>query len=156
MAIAITLQEYLHNHISDYEVIDHRRTSSTLHSAEAAHIPGDRMVKSVLLGDDESYMLAVIPATHHIDFDDVTQLTGRNLFLISEEELQQAFADCETGAIPPLGEPYGIETLVDVALLQQPDLYLETGDHGKLLHLSTETFQELEGSAITGEFSYHI
>jgi Ala-tRNA(Pro) deacylase len=156
MAIAITLQQYLHNHALDYEVIDHRRTSSTLHSAEAAHIPGDRMAKSVLLGDDESYMLAVIPATHHIDFDDLTQLTGRNLFLISEEELQQAFADCETGAVPPVGDPYGIETLVDVSLLQQPDLYFESGDHGKLLHLSTDSFCELEENAIMGEFSYHI
>ncbi|MES9853394.1 MAG: YbaK/EbsC family protein [Candidatus Thiodiazotropha sp. LLP2] len=156
MAIAITLHEYLKNYTSDFEIIDHRRTNSTLHSAEAAHIPGDRMAKSVLLGDDEIYMLAVIPATHHIDFDDVTQLTGRNLFLISEEELQQAFADCETGAVPPVGDPYGIETLVDVTLLEQPDLYFETGDHGKLLHISTDTFRELEENALMGEFSYHI
>ncbi|MBW9257220.1 MAG: YbaK/EbsC family protein [Candidatus Thiodiazotropha sp. (ex. Lucinisca nassula)] len=123
MAIAITLQQFLQNHALDYEIIDHRRTSSTLHSAEAAHIPGDRMAKSVLLGDDESYMLAVI---------------------------------CETGAVPPVGDPYGIETLVDVALLQQPDLYFESGDHGKLLHLSTDSFRELEENAIMGEFSYHI
>jgi Ala-tRNA(Pro) deacylase len=156
MAIAITLQEYLHNHNSKYEIIDHRRTSSTLHSAEAAHIPGDRMVKSVLLGDDESYVLAVIPATHHIDFEDLAQLTGRNLFLISEEELQQAFADCETGAVPPLGNPYGIETLVDASLFEQPDLYLETGDHGKLLHVSVDTFRDLEADAVIGEFSDHL
>ncbi|MCU7916875.1 MAG: YbaK/EbsC family protein [Candidatus Thiodiazotropha sp. (ex Dulcina madagascariensis)] len=156
MAIAITLQEYLQNHETDYEVIEHRRTDSALHTAEAAHIPGDRMAKSVLLGDDESYVLAVIPATHHVVLDDLAQLTGRNLFLISEEELQQAFADCETGAVPPTGMPYGIETVVDACLLQQPDLYFESGDHGKLIHISIENFRELEADAVVAEFSQHL
>ena len=156
MAIAITLQEYLQNHESEYEIIEHRRTDSALHTAEAAHVPGDRMAKSVLLGDDESYLLAVIPATHHIEFDELAQLTGRNLFLISEEELQQAFADCETGAVPPTGMPYGIETMIDVALLQQPDLYFESGDHGKLVHISVEAFRDLEEDAVIAEFSSHL
>ncbi|MCU7890641.1 MAG: YbaK/EbsC family protein [Candidatus Thiodiazotropha sp. (ex Ustalcina ferruginea)] len=156
MAIAITLREYLLNHGVDFEVIEHRRTDSALHTAEAAHIPGDRMAKSVLLGDDESYLLAVIPATHQVVLDQLLQLTGRQLFLISEEELQQAFADCETGAVPPTGMPYGIETLVDASLLKQPDLYFESGDHGKLIHISVEKFRELEAEAVVAEFSRHL
>ncbi|MES9946884.1 MAG: hypothetical protein B6D77_02020 [gamma proteobacterium symbiont of Ctena orbiculata] len=156
MAIAITLKEYLQNSGVNFEIIDHRRTDSTLHTAEAAHIPGDRMAKSVLLGDDESYLLAVIPATHRLQLDQLKQLTGRKLNLISEDELQQAFADCETGAVPPTGLPYGIETLVDASLLKQPDLYFESGDHGKLIHISVDKFRELESSAIVAEFSRHL
>ncbi|MEJ2609354.1 MAG: YbaK/EbsC family protein [Candidatus Thiodiazotropha sp.] len=153
MAIAITLQEYLENNETEYEIIDHRHTDSALHSAEAAHVPGEKMAKSVLLGDEESYLLAVIPATHHIQLNEITQLTGRNLFLISEEELQSAFADCETGSVPPTGMPYGIDTLVDEALLQYPDLYFESGDHRKLIHIGVETFLKLEGDALIAEFS---
>ena len=156
MAIAITLREYLQNQGISYDVIDHRRTDSTLNTAEAAHIPGDRMAKSILLGDDESYMLAVIPATHRLEMGQLIQLTGRKLSLISEQELQQAFADCETGAVPPTGPPYGIETLVDASLLKQPELYFESGDHGKLIHISREKFKELESDAIVGEFSRHL
>lgn len=156
MAIAITLREYLQNQGVSFDVIDHRRTDSTLHTAEAAHIPGDRMAKSVLLGDDESYLLAVIPATHRLELEQLKQLTGRKLSLISEDELQQAFADCETGAVPPTGMPYGIETLVDASLLKQPDLYFESGDHGKLIHISVDKFRELESEAIVAEFSRHL
>lgn len=156
MAIAITLREYLQNQGVSFDVIDHRRTDSTLHTAEAAHIPGDRMAKSVLLGDDESYLLAVIPATHRLELEQLKQLTGRKLNLISEDELQQAFADCETGAVPPTGMPYGIETLVDASLLKQPDLYFESGDHGKLIHISVDKFRELESEAIVAEFSRHL
>ncbi|MCU7879733.1 MAG: YbaK/EbsC family protein [Candidatus Thiodiazotropha sp. (ex Lucinoma aequizonata)] len=75
---------------------------------------------------------------------------------MSAEELQQAFADCETGAVPPTGMPYGIETLVDASLLKQPDLYFESGDHEKLIHISVEKFRELETEAVIGEFSKHL
>ncbi|MCU7916705.1 MAG: YbaK/EbsC family protein [Candidatus Thiodiazotropha sp. (ex Gloverina cf. vestifex)] len=101
MAIAITLKEYLRNHDLDYEEIDHRPTDSALMSSEAARIPGDRMAKSVLLGDDERYLLAVIPATHRFRLDHVARLTGRKFTLISEDELEDAFSDCEPGAVPP-------------------------------------------------------
>ena len=51
MAIAITLKEFLENQNVSYDVIEHRRTDSTLETCEAAHIPGDMMAKSVLLGE---------------------------------------------------------------------------------------------------------
>jgi Ala-tRNA(Pro) deacylase len=156
MAIAITLKEYLQNHGISYDIIDHRRTDSTLNSAEAAHVPGDRMAKSVLLGDDESYLLAVLPATHRLEMGQLTALTGRKLTLITEDELQLAFTDCETGAVPPTGIPYGIETLVDSSLLKQPDLYFESGDHGKLIHITSEKFKALESDAKVAEFSSHL
>ncbi len=156
MAIAITLQEYLHNHHSQFEIIEHRRTDSALRTAEAAHIPGDQMVKSVLLGDDESYLLVVIPATHTVRMQDLERLTGRHLSFISETELGQAFTDCELGALPPVGSPYGIETLVEARLFQLNDLYFESGDHCKLIHMSGEDFKALEDESQIGVFSQHL
>ncbi len=156
MAIAITLKEYLQNQGVSFDVIDHRRTDSTLDTAQAARVPGDRMAKSVLLGDEESYLLAVIPATHRLQMHQLKLLTGRKLNLITEDELQQAFTDCETGAVPPTGLPYGIETLVDASLLTQPELYFESGDHGKLIHISADKFRELESGATVAEISTHL
>ncbi|MEJ2404881.1 MAG: YbaK/EbsC family protein [Candidatus Thiodiazotropha sp.] len=156
MGIAITLKEYLHNHHSRFEVIEHRRTDSALRTAEAAHVPGDQMVKSVLFGDDESYLLAVIPATHNVRLRDLAEITGRHLSFISETELGQAFADCEIGALPPVGSPYGIETLVDARLFQQQDLYFESGDHCTLLHMSGADFKDLEEESQIGVFSHHL
>ncbi|MET0064950.1 MAG: YbaK/EbsC family protein [Candidatus Thiodiazotropha sp.] len=156
MAIAITLKEYLHNHHSLFEVIEHRRTDSALRTAEAAHVPGDQMVKSVLLGDDDSYLLAVIPATHSLRLQDLAKLTGRHLTFINEAELSQAFADCEPGALPPVGSPYGIETLVEARLFQQQDLYFESGDHCRLIHMSVEAFRDLQDEAQIGVFSQHL
>jgi len=156
MAIAITLKEYLeHQHI-DFDVIEHRQTDSTLQTCEAAHIPGDRMAKSILLGDDDSYLMAVIPATHRLQLEHLNATTGRQLALVREDELVEAFADCELGAVPPTGEAYGIETIVDSHLTSQPDIYFETGDHTKLIHVSGKQFRELVDASTAEDISRHL
>jgi Ala-tRNA(Pro) deacylase len=156
MAIAITMKEYLDNLHIKYEVIEHRRTVSTLESCEVAHIPGDKMAKSVLLGDEESYLMAVVPATCRVQMDRVDGLTGRKLEFIEEDELVEAFADCEPGSVPPTGKPYGIQTLVDDRLLNQPDIYFESGDHGRLIHISGSQFQTLFDDPGGKNISKHI
>jgi Ala-tRNA(Pro) deacylase len=156
MGIAITLKEYLEDHGLTYEVIDHVRTDSALTTSEAAHVPGDRMAKSVLLGDNDSYLLAVVAATYRVKLEEVSRLTGRRFRLIEEDEVESAFSDCEIGAIPPMGAPYGIETLVDSNLMSQPDIYCESGDHSKLLHMSIDTFRAAEEEAVVAPIGHHL
>jgi len=156
MGIAITLKEYLTDHTVEYEAIEHARTSSTLQSSEVAHVMGDQMVKSVLLGDGESYLMALIPATHRLDVSDLNKSLGRELKLMSEEEVAGAFADCETGSIPPFGEAYGIETWVEQSLFKQPEVFFESGDHGVLIRMDGGKFRELMSNAPLTHMSHHI
>ncbi|MES9899623.1 MAG: YbaK/EbsC family protein [Sedimenticola sp.] len=156
MGIAITLKEFFENHQTAYELIPHPRTASTLESSEVAHIPGDRMVKGVLLGDQDQYMLALIPATHHLNIGRVNQILGRKLELITEDELASAFSDCEVGAIPPVGEAYGIETLLDSNLADQAELYLESGDHSVLIRMEREAFLDIVGGKEGLAISEHL
>ncbi len=156
MGIAITLKEYLAEHNSSYEEILHTRTSSTLQTSEAAHVPGDRMVKPVLLGDEDRYLLALIPATHRLEIDRLSEALGRKLELIPENEVASAFSDCELGAIPPVGDAYGIETWVDSSLVDLPEVYFESGDHEVLIRMDGEQFRKLLGEATPAQISHHI
>jgi Ala-tRNA(Pro) deacylase len=63
MAIAMTLQQYLANHGSDFELVEHARTMTATRTAQAGHVPGDRLAKAVVVKDDDSYMMAVLPAS---------------------------------------------------------------------------------------------
>ncbi len=156
MGIAITLKEYLDSHGLDYEVLEHRRSDSALTTSEVAHVPGDRMAKSVLLGDSESYLLAVVPANYRVKLSEIARLTGRRFHLVSEDEVEEAFDDCEIGAIPPMGSLYGIETLVDSSLIAQSDIYCESGDHSKLLHMDIDTFCAAEEEAVVAPIGRHL
>ena len=156
MSIAVTLKEYLTKHRLDFELIEHPRTASTMRSAEVAHIPGDQMAKGVLLGDDQSYLLAVIPATHRLEIDRLNQLLGRTLELMPETEVIDALADCEPGSVPPLGTAYGIDTVVEEGLLHQSDVYFESGDHSELIHVSGKVFSDMMSDAEAHCISYHL
>ena len=140
MSIAASVQQYLLRERIPYDVIVHAPTMDSAHSAESAHISGDRLAKSVVLEDDDGYVMAVIPASHRLDLQAVRDELHRELNLSSEHTLHELFEDCEPGAVPPVGCAYGIDSVVDRILTDIPDVYLEGGDHRSLIHLRGQEF----------------
>jgi Ala-tRNA(Pro) deacylase len=67
MTIAASVQDCLAREGVHYDTIAHERTRDSSHSAHAAHIPGDRLAKCVLLEDDKGFLMAVVPASHKVD-----------------------------------------------------------------------------------------
>jgi Ala-tRNA(Pro) deacylase len=102
MAISATLDDCLRNKGSQYEILNHPHSYTSIGTAEAAHIPGDRLAKTVLLGDEFGYVAAVLPSTYHLRLSALWKKTGRRLVLASENEMRELFKDCEVGAIPPI------------------------------------------------------
>lgn len=153
MSIAHRLSDYLTEQDADYEVLRHPHSSTSMESAQLAHVPGDRIAKSVVLEDDRGYVLAVLPASCKVDIGELHRLTNRNLGLATEYELSALFEDCEPGAVPPFGSVYELETIVDESLVEQSDIYFEAGDHERLIHVSAETFENLLGEVQHSEFS---
>ena len=155
MAIAMTVSNYLDEHGVEYDVLSHPHTATSGQSAQASHVPGTRLAKSVILEDDLGYLMVVVPASCQVDLGELHRQMNRNLGLATESELGQLFRDCEIGALPALGPAYGIETVVDDLIAEQPDIYFEAGDHEQLIHVSAEAFSTLLGEgAAHGRFSH--
>ena len=155
MSIAATVQTCLSQAGVQYDIIEHRRTSSSTHTAEAAHVPGARLAKSVLLEDGDRYLMAVVPATHSVDIGALYRRYGRELGLATEEQVAALFADCEPGAVPPLGQVYGIETILDETFVDAEDVYFEGGDHRALVHVNGSDFLKLMGDAPRARIGLH-
>ena len=155
MAIAPTLANHLEQAGIKPEIVTHSHTPSASWTAQASRVSGDRVAKAVLLKDETGYLLAVLPASHHLQLDAVGALTGRSLTLAAEEEIGRTFHDCEIGAVPPVGTAYGLPVVVDDSLMKGPEVYLEGGDHTTLLHITREEFTELMHGAQAGVFSRH-
>lgn len=154
MAMAISLRNFFEAHPLEHETLYHPHTESSQRTASAAGQPGDKVAKSVLLRDDDGYLLAVLPASHRVHLGKLHQALHRNLGLATEREAADVFTDCAPGAIPPAGLLYGIDTVVADSLLEQPDVYFEAGDHEQLVHMNRREFSKLLGDAIHSEFSY--
>jgi Ala-tRNA(Pro) deacylase len=155
MTIAARVQHYLDDCGVDYEILEHGRTMTSMRTAEAGHISGERLAKAVLLKSDGGYCMAVLPASCHLRLGEVQDCIQQPVGLATEAEVGRLFADCELGAIPPVGHAYGLEMLVDDSLAEQPDIYFEGGDHMSLIHVNAGAFQRLTADARHGRFSRH-
>lgn len=153
MAIAITLQQYLVDHGVTYDTLAHPQTPSASRTAQASHVPGDRLAKAVMLRKGSEYVLAVVPASRRLRMSALRRWLKEPVGLATEEEFCDLFPDCDIGAIPALGDAYGLATLVDKSLEEQPDVYFEAGDHRTLIHVTGEQFRSLMENAPQGRFS---
>jgi len=61
--------------------------------------------------------------------------------------VEELFPGCDPGVIPGLPQAWGVEMIWDDALMAQPDIYLEAGDHERLVHVETKYLWDLFGDA---------
>ena len=143
MAIAQTLINYLEDKKIDYQLIEHAHTPTAVASAHAAHLPAHQVAKAVVLKDDSGYVVSVLPANHSLEIGWVNEVLERDLELACEEEFGKLFKDCEVGAVPALGDAYGIQVIWDDELAYTADIYIEAGDHEHLIWLERRDFRQL-------------
>lgn len=154
MAIAHRVEEYMMQHGVRYDVITHPHSHNSMETAEFAHVPGERLAKSVILEDEDGFVMAVLPSTRHVRLGKLSRELNRRLCLATEDELAHLFADCERGAVPPIGLAYGMKTVIDESLANQPELFFEAGDHEKLIRMNREEFMALMREAGHARFGY--
>ena len=153
MAISERLRAFLEDQQAVYELVTHAHTGSSHESATESHIPEDHLAKAVLLKDGEGYVLAVIPASQWVKTHALRDELGRELHLADESEVERLFNDCDLGAVPPVGQAYGLETLMDESLTTLATVYFEVGDHEHLARVDGETFRRLTQGARRGHYS---
>ncbi len=154
MTVSPTLQKFLDQTVT-YDVIAHTPTMSSTRTAEACHVPGDALAKAVVLRRDGGYVMAILPASRHLHLSALKMQLGHKVDLASEEEVAKLFDDCERGAIPPVGECYGLDVIIDSSIDTQREIYMEGGDHATLIHLDREQFARLTAKAWHGHFTTH-
>ncbi|MEX2248567.1 MAG: YbaK/EbsC family protein [Parvibaculum sp.] len=156
MGMSVKLFSYLRDRGVDYEEVRHAREVSASRIAEKVHITGDRLAKAVLVKGDSGFRIAVVPSTCKVDLASLSHMLDERIGLATEEEIESRFWDCDSGALPPLGEPYGVKVCVDGTLATQPEIWFEAGDHRTLVHMSGEDFANLMGEAEHGHIARHM
>jgi len=128
---------------------------SSTRTAQVCHVSGDRVAKGIVLRRDGGFLLAVLPASHHIHLQDLRMQLDDKVDLATEDEIARLFGDCARGAVPAVGECYGLDVIVDDSIDTQRDVYLEGGDHITLIHVGQGQFARLNVEARHCRFSAH-
>ena len=155
MALSKTLQQFLDRMQVEYEVFLHAPTPSASRTAEASHISADKIAKGVLLKDESGYVLAVLPASHHLDLQEIERVLDSPASLAGELELAEIFRDCELGAVPAVGAAYGLDVIADERVMALGEVYFEGGDHTSLVRVGAADFRKLMGDVQQARLARH-
>jgi Ala-tRNA(Pro) deacylase len=110
----------------------------------------------VLKKPDDTFIVMALPADCRVHLGRLRALLDAAICLATEQELAALFPDCSVGAIPALGAAYGLRTLVDRSLFEQPEVFIESGDHETLVQLSCEQLGSLVGDSERIEAARHL
>lgn len=127
-----------------FETVVHPPAFTAQKRARFLHIPGRHVVKSVLLACDGEFVLAVLPATDHIDLSALGRCLGTPVRLATESELSRLFGDCERGALAPFGSLYGVPTILEDALDPETIIAFESQMHALAIKMRCRDFETLE------------
>jgi Ala-tRNA(Pro) deacylase len=137
------LKDFLDRHQVKYVTIQHSLAYTAQEIAASAHIPGNRLAKTVMVKIDGKMAMAVLPGSEKVDLDALKQATGqKKVELASELEFKDRFPECEVGAMPPFGNLYGMQVF-SAKNLASDEIAFNAGSHTELIRMSYKDFERL-------------
>jgi Ala-tRNA(Pro) deacylase len=144
MSVAAKLKQYLHDNRVEYDVLSHARTYTAQDTAQAAHVPGNEVAKSVVVKADDRFVLVVLPAPRKVGLERLNEiLDARNVRIAEESEFTSLFPGCEVGAMPPFGNLYGLDVYVDESLTQDEEIIFNACTHVEAIRMKYKDFERI-------------
>lgn len=148
------LKEYLDRNNIQYITITHSQAFTAQKVAASAHISGWNLAKTVIVKMDGKMAMAVLPASSRINLETLRTVTGSDhLEIASEKEFAELFPDCETGAMPPFGNLYGMDVYLSRHLTEDEEIAFNACSHTEIMKMSYKDFERLVQPKVM-EFTY--
>jgi len=134
--------KYLKKEGVPYQLLHHDEAFTAMEIAAKQHVPGDQMVKSVIVRTPEGYVMCVLPAIHMVDFESLKESLGTDdITLASERELADLFPESELGAEPPFSSEMPI--YCDELLTEEGEIVFNAGTHTETIKIPMKEYKRL-------------
>lgn len=138
------LKEFLDREGVPYRSIRHSTAYTAQEVAASAHIPGKEMAKTVIVKVDGKWAMAVLPANRKVVLQELREITGADrVEFAAEDEFKNLFPDCDTGAMPPFGNLYGMDVYVAPSLAEDEEIAFNAGTHDEVIRMRYRDFERL-------------
>jgi len=133
-----------------YVVINHSSAYTTSEIAASVHIKGQELAKTVIVKMGEEMAMIVLPVKYKVNLQMLCDYTGlERIELATEGEFAPLFPGCETGAMPPFGNIYGLKTYLDKTLTYDEEIAFNAGNFHQLIRLGFSDYMKLVKPEIT-------
>ena len=144
MSVSTRLKELLDANDVAYEPHTHAAAYSAMRTAQAMHVPGGELAKTVIVNADGLLRMAVLPSDSMLNLHHLQWVTrSENIRLATESEFKDAFPTCELGAIPPFGTIFGLPVFCDTRLEHNDFIEFNAGSHTETIRMSFKDFKRL-------------
>jgi Ala-tRNA(Pro) deacylase len=138
------LRHYLDENAVKYIIISHSPAFTAQGIAALTHIPGRELAKTVIVKLDGKLVMAILPASLHVNLTTLKlETSAKSAELVSEEDFKGSFPDCETGAMPPFGNLYEMQVFADESLSRDKEIAFNACSHRELIRLSWMDYERL-------------
>lgn len=137
------LKDYLDENEVKYVSLSHSKAYTASAVAASAHVKGKNLAKTVIVKLDGKITMAVLPAKHRVDLEQLRKasLSG-TVELATEEDFENKFPG-EGGAMPPFGNLYGVPVYVEISLAEDEEIAFNACSHAELVQLAYKDFARL-------------
>ncbi len=149
------LEGYLNENKVKYQTQTHSVAYTAQEIAALEHVPGRQMAKVVMIKKDNKPIMAVLPASHRVDFPHLQEVLGGRVELETEKEFSNLFPGCEAGAEPPFGNLFDVEEWVDSSLAENEEIVFNAGTHRETVRMRYDDFAQLVKPRVAS-FAKHL
>ncbi len=150
-----------------YEIIKHRTVYTAYDKAQTLRIP-EKIVGKILVvnlgnrgvalrrpcGAGKKFAFVLIPANKNLDKIKFQKISGAKKIAFAKEAwMKKNLKGIKVGAVPPFGNLWGVSTFVDRALLKQPKIIVNSGDHNFSIKLKPAALKKIIPDLVVGNFT---
>lgn len=138
------LIEFLDRENAKYSIVRHSPAVTASEIAEAAHLSGRLLAKTVIVNVNGRLAMAVVPASDRLHPERLAEDLGSNDVKIAPESaFRDRFPDCEPGAMPPFGNLYDMTVFLSPLLAREEMIAFNAGTHHELVQMRYDDFERL-------------
>jgi len=120
-------------------------------SEAAAGARGSRLeqgAKALIVKANEKYYHLIISAAKRVDNNKLRKILGTNRVRFATPEELKTLTGCLPGAVPPFGNLFDLQVLMDDALLAEETVYFNCGSHTVSLRMARTDLVKATGARI--------
>jgi len=127
----VALLDWLGAHGLSYDLHEHPLAFTALETARVEGLDPHAFAKTLAVGTpDGTRVLIVLEASHRLDLVKAARVLGSGQArLLAEVELLDLAPACDIGALPAVGDLFGVSLYADLALQEVERLTFHAGSH---------------------------
>jgi len=134
--VTAKILEFLRTKNVDFEKMEHEPVTTSIGAAEARGSQLSQGAKAIIVKADDQYYEIVISAAVRLDNKKLRKILGtRRVRFATPEELFE-LTGCLPGAVPPFGNLFGLQVILDDALMAEETVFFNCGSNTVSLRMA--------------------